>query len=216
MKPDVFFDFQSMNDLGWLRESISFPTPKSQTDTVVVPGRNSPIRFTEALGRVSYQPRSFTITLTMLGDRERFNDMVTEAVNRFSGRVVKVVCSEELDMYAIGTLEAEPTYDPLTGKGQLIFSCEDGDAYRYHVVETSVSKTGSGKVILENDYMPVVPQIVTTAETTFMWKVGDDSFNKTVNAGIWVFPELELQQGKNTVNITGSGTTSFFYQEGRL
>ena len=28
--------------------------PQSQTNTIVVPGRNSPIRYTEALGTVSY------------------------------------------------------------------------------------------------------------------------------------------------------------------
>lgn len=216
MKPDIYFDNVSMNSLGWLRESISFPTPKSQSDTVTVPGRNSPIRFTEALGRVSFQPRSFTVTLTMLGSRERFNTMVTEAVNRFSGRLIKATCSEEPNLYAVGTVEAEPSYDPLTGKGVLVFSCEDGDAYRYHVLETVVTRVGSGSVLLENDYMPVVPVITTTAETVFSWKVGTDTFRKSVSAGTWEFPELELRQGSNTINISGSGTTTFTYREGRL
>ena len=57
MKPDLKIDSVSMNSMGWLRESVSFPTPQSQTNTVVVPGRNTPIRFTEALGRVSYPCR---------------------------------------------------------------------------------------------------------------------------------------------------------------
>jgi|GEM_PF-542594 len=216
MKPDISFNGISMNDLGWLRESISFPAPKSQSDTVVVPGRDSPIRFTEALGRVSYQQRSFTVTLTMLGDRERFNAMSTEVINRFSGRLVKVILSEETDLYAVGTVEAEPSYDPLTGKGQIVFSCEDGDAYRYHTEETVVTKTGGGKVTLSNDFMPVVPKIKTTAETAFAWKIGSDSFRKSVSAGEWIFPELELQSGMNAVTLTGTGTTTFTYREGRL
>ena len=65
-----------MNALGWLRETVNFPTPQSQSDTVIVPGRNSPIRFTEALGRVSYQPRSFELTFSMLGTRAALNQMV--------------------------------------------------------------------------------------------------------------------------------------------
>lgn len=72
MRPDIKLDSVWMSGLGWLRESISFPTPQSQTNTIVVPGRNSPIRYTEALGRVSYQPRSFEIILSMLGTREQF------------------------------------------------------------------------------------------------------------------------------------------------
>ncbi len=76
-----------MASLGWLRESVNFPTPQSQTDTLVVPGRNSPIRYTQALGRVSDQPRSFEILLSMLGSRAAFNEKVSEAANRFAGQL---------------------------------------------------------------------------------------------------------------------------------
>ena len=216
MIPDVKINGTSMLSLGWLRETVDFPTPKSQTNTVVVPGRNSPIRFTEALGRVSYQPRSFEITLTMLGTRAEYDSMVSEAVNRYAGQLVQVICSEEPDLYYIGTIEAEPSYDPLMGKGVLLFSCFDGDAYRYHVMETSVSRNGSGTVTLVNDYMPVVPVITTTAETTLTWMVGSDSFHKTLSAGTWEIPELELAPGNNSVTVSGSGLTTFQYREGRL
>ena len=216
MIPDVKINGTSMLSLGWLRETVDFPTPKSQTNTVVVPGRNSPIRFTEALGRVSYQPRSFEITLTMLGTRAEYDSMVSEAVNRYAGQLVQVICSEEPDLYYIGTIEAEPSYDPPMGKGVLLFSCSDGDAYRYHVMETSVSRNGSGTVTLVNDYMPVVPVITTTAETTLTWMVGSDSFHKTLSAGTWEIPELELAPGNNSVTVSGSGLTTFQYREGRL
>lgn len=67
-----------------------------------------------------------------------------------------------------------------------------------------------------NDYMPVVPVVTTTAETAFSWKVGEDTFQKSVSAGTWEFPEMELQEGKNTLTVTGNGTTTFRYREGRL
>ena len=216
MKPDVTIKGVSMLSMGWLRESVNFPTPQSQIETIVVPGRNSPIRFTEALGRVSYQPRSFEITLAMLGSRARFNSMVSAAVNRFAGNLARVVCSEEPGLYVVGTLEAAPSYDPLTGKGQLVFTCADGDAYIYHMAETVVTISGSGTATLENDFMPVVPVITTTAETSLLWTVGGDTFQKSVSAGLWEFPELELQAGTNAVTVSGSGITTFRYREGRL
>ena len=113
-------------------------------------------------------------------------------------------------------VELEPAYDPLTGKGQMVLSCSDGDAYRYHTEETEVSITGGGTAILNNDYMPVVPTVVTTAETALSWSIGEDVFRKSVSAGTWTFPELELQEGQNSVSITGEGTTTFRYREGRL
>lgn len=216
MIPDIKINNFSMHSLGWLRETISFPTPQSQTNTVIVPGRNSPIRFSEALGRVSFQPRSFEITLSMLGSRTEFEHLVSETVNRFSGQLVSVICSEEPELYCVGTIEAEPTYDPLTGKGVLLFSCSDGDAYRYHVNETVVSITGGGKLSLYCDYMPVVPVVTTTAETVLTWRIGAESFHKTLSAGTWEFPELELAAGDNEISVTGSGTTTFRYREGRL
>ena len=85
MRPDVKLNNVWMSGLGWLRERINFPTPQSQSNTMVVPGRNSPIRYTEALGRVSYQPRSFTITLSMLGSREKFNQRKDILANLYAG-----------------------------------------------------------------------------------------------------------------------------------
>lgn len=216
MKPDITINGTSMMALGWLRETVNFPTPQSQSEVIVVPGRNSPIRYTEALGRAAYQPRSFDLTFTMLGSRAEFDDMVSEVANRYAGQLVQVICTEDPSLYVIGTVEAAPTYDPLTGKGILVLSSTDADAFRYHVDETVVTITGSGTVILSNDYMPVVPVVRTTAETAFAWTVGGDTFRKSVSAGKWEFPELELPHGDSTITITGSGTTTFTYREGRL
>ena len=215
MKPDVTLNGLSMSSLGWLRESISFPTPEPQTNTIIVPGRNSPIRYTEALGRVSYQPRNFQITLSMLGSRPEFNGAVSGTANQLSGRLAEVVLSEEPELYCIGTVQLAPAYDPRTGKGTLSISCKDGDAYRYHT-EVTVVTVGSGTATLTNDYMPVIPLIIVTEETTLKWQVGADEFNKTVSAGMWTFPELELVHGENIIQITTAGTVTFRYREGHL
>lgn len=216
MIKDIKINGISLSNMGWIRENIDFPTPQSQTETVVVPGRNSPIRFTEALGSVSFQPRAFTISLSMLGAREKFNELVRRTSNKFAGRLAKVVTSEEPDLYCIGTLEIAPSYDPLDGKGELVISCSDADSYRYHVDETIIVVDGSKTVELDNDYMPVVPVVITTEETTFSWKIGNDSFQKTVSAGTWEFPEMELGHGNNYVRIRTPGTTTFRYREGCL
>ncbi len=205
-----------MDGLGWLREGINFPAPQPQTNTIIVPGRNSPIRYTEALGRVSYQPRSFDITLSMLGAREKFNQMSEQIVNRFAGRLADVILSEDSALYCIGTLEITPGYDPLAHKGQLAINSSDADAYRYHTEETVAVQNGNGTAVLINDFMPAVPTVTVTEETTLKWQVGNDRFIKTVSAGTWTFPELELVQGENEIEVTTVGTVTFRYREGRL
>ena len=216
MKPDVTINEVSMLSLGWLRETVNFPAPQSQSDTILVPGRNSPIRFTEALGRVAYQPRSFDMTFSMLGSRARYDQLVSAAVNLLAGQLCSVILSEDPSLYAIGTIEAAPSYDPKTGKGTLVLSCEDGDAFLYHVTETVVTNTGGGTVTLENDYMPVVPTVTVTEETTLRWTVDGESIHKTISVGTWEIPELELRHGDNSVSVMGEGVTTFVYREGRL
>lgn len=216
MTPEIKLNGASVAGMGWLRETISFPVPQSQTNTIVVPGRNSPIRYTEALGRVSYQPRSFSLTFSMLRTRTKYDQMVAEMANRYDGQLVKVSTSEEPELYAIGTLEITSEYDHISGKDQLVISSEDADSYRYHVDETVVNLTGSGTLIIENDFMPVVPIITTTAETALSWSISGDTFRKSLSAGTWTLPEFELQAGRNTVTIKGTGTTTFRFREGRL
>lgn len=216
MRPDIKINGISMISLGWLRETVSFPTPKAQSNTIVVPGRNTPIRYTEALGRVSFEPRTFNMVFSMHGSREKYNVMVSEVSNMFNGVLSEIITSEEPTLYIVGTLSVAPSYDPMTRKGVVEISCEDGDSYRYYVEETAVTFTGGGMVTLDNDYMPVIPTVTTTAETTLSWKVGSDTFNKTVSKGTWTFPELELGRGENTLTLSGTGTTTFRYREGCL
>lgn len=213
---DILINNVSVASLGWIRESIDFPSPEPQMETITVPGRNSPIRYTEALGKVSFEPRSFEIVLTMLGDRSKFNRMADALINRFQGKLVTVICSEEPDFYVFGTIVLKREYNPKSGKGEISISCSDADSFRYHVDETSVVITGSGKAVLENDYMPVVPKVITTYETVLRWSVGEEQFQKTLSAGTWEIPELELAAGKNTITVSSQGQTTFLYREGRL
>ena len=156
------------------------------------------------------------MTFSMLGSRADFDNFVSVVVNQFAGKLCRVTLTEDPSLYAVGTLEAAPTYDPLTGKGTLALSSTDGDAFLYHTEETVVSISGGGTVVLANDYMPVVPVITTTAETTLRWAIDGESVQKTVSAGSWEIPELELRHGNNTVSITSEGTVTFVYREGRL
>ena len=53
------------------------------------------------------------------------------------------------------------------------------------------------------------------------WKTEDmlggiEDIGKTVSAGTWEIPELELRLGANTVSVTSEGVTTFVYREGRL
>ena len=79
-----------------------------------------------------------------------------------------------------------------------------------------VIQNGNGTAVLTNDFMPAIPTVIMTEETTMKWQVGNDRFIKTVSAGTWTFPELELSQGENEIEVTTGGMVTFRYREGRL
>ncbi len=216
MKPDVKINGVSMNSLGWLRESISFPPVASQTDNVVIPGRNSPIRFSVVNNRINYQPRTFKIVLVMLGNRTKFMEMESAILQQFLGQLCKVTISEKPDLYVQGTLQLESDYDVDTHKGSLTINCSDADAYFYHIDKTSKTFSGDQQAVLSCDFMSTVPQITVTEQTKLEWFIDQESFSKTLNKGTWTIPELELHQGENTISITTSGQVTFEYQEGCL
>ena len=111
MIPDIYLNDSSMLSCGWLRESVDFPAPQPQNDILTVPGRNSPIRYAEALGRISYQPREFTVVLSMLGTHAYFIERSSDMVNRFNGRLVHVTKSEDPEVFLISLSTRPARYD---------------------------------------------------------------------------------------------------------
>ena len=180
------------------------------------PGRNSPIRYTEALGRVSYQPRSFDITLSMLGTREKFNQMSEQIVNRFAGQLAGVILSEEPALYCVGTLKITPGYDPICENRRATPILHSHCFLCMIAVGICIRRTYCKLPFMTNDFMPAVPAVTVTDETTLKWQVGTDRFIKTVSAGTWTFPELELSQGENEIEVSTGGIVTFRYREGRL
>lgn len=216
MIADVKLNGESMFKHGWLRESMEISTPEAQTNTQVIPGRNSPIRYSSSLGRISYGTREIKIILSTLCTREKFMNKLQYLTNTFNGVLSEIIFSEQPDLYYVGTVSVDNSYDPLTGKGSAEIYCNDVDAYCYHTEETEVSIQGSGKVILQNDYMPTVPTVITEGDTTLYWSAGNDEFHRTLSKGTWKVPELELEYGDNEVNVTAEGTVVFRYREGRM
>lgn len=101
MRPDIKINGISMASLGWLRETVSFPTPKAQSNTIVVPGRNTPIRYTEALGRVSFEPRTFNMVFCV----EEKNRSWCSSSNANDQRAVTALLKQNIESTVFGDLE---------------------------------------------------------------------------------------------------------------
>lgn len=212
---DVTLGGLSIAALGWVRENVEFPPPVPDTNMIAVPGNPVPLRI--STGRISYKPREFSIALSrMCRDRAAFMEKEREIAQKISGQLLKVILSETPAYYYVGTITVSSKYDPITGRAELTLSSTDGDVYAYRAKETSVTFSDGGQKMLMNEFMPVVPKIVTTAETTIQWEIDGTQVKKTLSKGTWTLPELELREGSNAITITTTGAVTFIYREGRL
>ncbi len=84
------------------------------------------------------------MTFSMLGGRADFDRLVSVVVNQFAGMLCRVTLTEDPTLYAVGILEAEPTYDPKTGTGLFALSCTDGDAFINRPSSARVYGCGNG------------------------------------------------------------------------
>ncbi len=165
---------------------------------------------------MAYQPRSFDMTFSMLGSRADFEILVSMVVNQFAGRPCWLTLTENLTLYAVGTLEAAPSFDPLSGKGMLELSCVYGGCVSLPCGRDGRQRQRGGTVALAHDFMPVVPVITAATVTTLHRVIDDESFQKAVSAGTWEIPEMGLRHGNNTISITGEGNVTFIYRQGQL
>ncbi len=202
----------SFNDWGTRLSTMSITLPLPKTNYVDIPGRDGPLDLTEVFGQVNYYNRDFTIELTKLDATRKWETLITEIANYVHGKKLKITFDKDPDHYYY----ARCTVDRLSTSamlGIITIYC-NSDPYKYKqnltVVEEAIDT--SGTIILTNDRMPSIPTITVDAEMTLTW--GD--YEVTLSAGEHKLLDLVLEEGDNTISVSGTGTITFTYQEGAL
>ena len=202
----------SFNDWGTRLSTMSITLPLPKTNYVDVPGRDGPLDLTEVFGQVNYYNRDFTIELTKLDIARQWESLITEISNYVHGKKLKITFDKDSDYYYY----ARCTVDRLSTSamlGIITIYCT-ADPYRYKQEQTVVEETidTTGTITLTNDRMPSIPTITVDAEMTLTW--GD--YEVTLSAGEHKLLDLVLEEGDNTISVSGTGTITFTYQEGAL
>ena len=195
--------------------SISLPIP--QTNYVKVPGKDGYLDLSTALtGEVIYETREFSASLMSMASPEEWPALYSKILNAIHGQRMKIILDEDPDYYYSGRFAVEsPTYS-----GDVWSFSITGVLYPYKLKVDETEITGSltttaASITLENDRMPVVPEITVSKETTLTW--GSNTYK--VSAGTHKILDIMLVQGTNTIKAkttSGTGTITITYQEGSL
>lgn len=191
---------------GFYLVDRSLSDPVVKTTYIDVPAANGSYDASEALG-LFYEDRDMPFTF-LRPDLSAWAADKSALSNYLHGRKRKIVFADDPNWYYIGRIsldQYDSTSHTQTGRARVF-------PYKLAVTPTVVTQNGSGTVELENDEMPVVPEITATAAATFVW--GTNSV--TVSAGTYRIAGLELPKGITEVAVTTDGEVTFTYRKGRL
>lgn len=209
-----FGNKHSFYDLGlWLTgyPQISPPTPK--TRFVDVPGRDGALNMTKVLtGYTQYNRRTMELEFVSMDPRLTWPDVHSDIMDTLHGLETTITLDDDPDFCYTGVLSVSG-FDPQKVTSGVTVTA-DLEPYKTRIAMTKRSFTVSGSMtaVVANMRMPTVPTI--TASSAMTMAFGGKTYS--LKAGENTFDDVILRLGENAFNLTGTGTVTFTYKEGRF
>ena len=202
------------NDYGLILTSANVSPPKAKTYYVEVPGRDEDLDFTEAFGVVRYHMRELTLSFAMPAKGENLSNKISRFVDDVNGMRKQVVFDNDPDWYYEGRL-AVNVDERENDSVAFVQVTANASPYKRKVNETVITaglSEYSQELNLKNERELVIPSIEVSETATVAYEGNEHQ----LGAGTWRITGLVLQPGDNMVNVSGSGTITFRYREGRF
>lgn len=185
--------------------------PEVKKYTVDIEGGDGELDLTEYFGRVNYKNRKITLNFEALTSNAYFPTFFSTIFNALHGKKMRVILDDDPNYYYYGRLSVKASHDKKISK---ITIEVDAEPYKYKLNQTTVSRSVnvSDTIVLTNDVLHAVPSITASAAFTIVF----NGVTTATSAGTFTIPTLELSAGSNSISVTGTGTISFTWQEGRL
>lgn len=212
MKGIIFGDLHSHRDLNLILSRKEMGSPAVKEQKIEIEGADSELDLTDFFGEPKYSNVTHRFEFSTMVAENEFLSLFSTIKNAIHGKKMRIILDDDPHFYYIGRLHVSKfTNEKNVGTISVDADCEP---YKYKIQETVVSKAvnGTGTIVLTNTRKRAVPTITTTATMTIAF----GNFSRSVNAGTFIVPELELVEGANTVTVTGTGTITFTWQEGAL
>lgn len=213
MKGLTFGDLHSFRDLKLiLQPGKEIASPAVKVKKIDIEGADSALDYTDFFGEPKYEDMTHKFNFATIVPESEFLSLFSIVKNALHGKKMRIILDDDPLFYYVGRPHVSQfTNDRNIGIIHIEVECEP---YKYKVAKTVVSKAVSGTtaITLTNSRKRAVPSITTTATMTIAF----GNFSRSVSAGTFTIPELELVEGANTVTVTGTGTITFTWQEGSL
>lgn len=214
MKGIRFGGLHTYDDLHLILSKKEIGSPAVKTKKIDVEGADGELDLTEFFGEPKYENVRHKFEFSTIIPQAMFITQFSDIKNALHGKKLKIILDDEPGAYYVGRLFVSNFTDE-KGIGKVTIEA-DCEPWKYKAAPTVISQifTETATITLANARKRAVPEVqIETADKlrlAFGFNVWD------LGAGSYTLPELELVEGENVVEVTGTGTITFTYQEGDL
>lgn len=209
MKGVKFGDFHSWNDFSLILSEKKIGSPSPKTETIDVPGGDGVLDLTEFFGEVRYNNRPLEFVFSTKVPQSEFLALFSRVQNALHGQKMRIVLDDDPEWFYVGRITVSE-WKANKAIGKLTIDC-DCEPYKTKINETVVvaEVTEETTVNLPNSKKRVVPTIDITGTVNLTYGVNFYALSE----GRYDLPAVILENGNNSILLSGSGTATFRYTE---
>ena len=213
MKGVSFDSLHSFREWGLILSSKEIGSPAIKESKIDIEGADGELDYTEYFGGVKFGNRTLKFEFQKANiSAKEFLNLLSDIHDALYGRKMTVSLDDDPDWYYQGRCKvADFTHD-----GRIAKISIEVDAEPYKLKKTATKRTEAvtdgAEIVLTNSRKSVVPTITTDAAMQFTFKGNIYA----ASAGTFRIPEIQLEEGQNSITVTGTGTVTFEYREGRI
>ena len=215
MKGITFGNYHSYNAFQLILSAKTIGTPSPKTETVEIPGGDGVLDLTEYFGEPKYGNRKLSFEFSSVVIPDDFMNLFSMVQDALHGKKMKIILDDDPGWQYTGRISVSE-WKADRNIGKLVVDC-DCEPYKYQISPTVVSRSisGTSTIYLENSRKRVVPEVKVTSSSGLTVTFGSGSV-WTLASGSYLLPELELVEGDTPVTVSGTGSITFTYTQGKL
>lgn len=210
-----FGGMHSYNDLHLILGKAEIGAPSVKKKLIEIEGADGSIDLTDFFGGPKYGEVIHKFEFSTIVPRNEFQALFSKVKNALHGKKLRIVLDTDPSFFYAGRCYVS-SFKSEKGIGKIEVECEC-EPYKYKTAKTVVTAAvdGAQTITLTNSRKRAVPEITITTETSL--NIVYQTYNVwDLGSGSYTLPELELQEGENTVTVTGTGSITFTWQEAAL
>lgn len=187
-------------------------SPAVKENKIDIEGADSSLDLTDFFGEPKYADVKHRFEFSTIVPQKQFLSFFSSIKNALHGKKMRIILDDDPHFYYVGRVHVSSfTNEKNVGQVSIEADCEP---YKYKLEKTVVSHTidGTKAIILTNGRKRAVPEVTIEGSIRIVYQ----SNIWDLGSGSYTLPELELVHGENAVELSGTGTITFTWQEGDL